>query len=302
MMRREVRNGAQRVGAAAETSVVRVRGAEPLNVRRLAACWLLGGAMALAAGLAARAEPLVPSTLAKASHEAAPLGLPGARALASAPVAVAVQTGAAIRPPARPPFTAAARWDGHGEGRDWSVAAMRAIDAAPRDLREVVPADIDAWCPGYERNPPHLRAAFWVGTVSALARHESTFREDAVGGGGAWHGLLQISPATARGYGCEAATGEALRDGEANLACAIRIMSRTVSRDGVVAAGGGGIAADWGPMSREGLREQMREWVRGQSYCEVETAVMASLRPEARPEVQVAALWPGDLAGASLPR
>jgi hypothetical protein len=52
------------------------------------------------------------------------------------------------------------------------------------------------------------------------------------------------------------------------------------------------------------LREQMREWVRGQSYCEVQTAVTASLRPEARPErdVQVAGLWPGDLVRASLPR
>ena len=43
-----------------------------------------------------------------------------------------------------------------------------------------------------------------------------------------------ISPATARSYGCEATSAEALNDGEANIACAIRIMSRTVTRDGVV--------------------------------------------------------------------
>ncbi len=298
-----------------------------MTARTLVARWLLGGTMAMAAGLAARAEPLVPPVpTVQASYAApGPVGLlvaprdailpphpalqplaeaparPRARALASIPVAIAVQSGAALRPSARPVFTAAARWDGHGEGQDWSVAAMRALDAAPRDLREVVPADIDAWCPGYEGNPPHLRAAFWVGTVSALARYESTFDEGAVGGGGAWHGLLQISPATARGYGCEAASGEALRDGEANLACAIRIMSRTVSRDGVVAAGGGGIAADWGPMSREALREQMREWVRGQSYCRVEAAVMASLRPEARPGDEVEVAWL-DLGVAAMPR
>jgi hypothetical protein len=36
-------------------------------------------------------------------------------------------------------------------------------------------------------------------------------------------------------------------------------------------------------MSNDRLREQMREWVRGQSYCEVETAVMASLIPPVRP-------------------
>jgi hypothetical protein len=269
----------------------------PLHARP----WLLGGTIAVAAGLAASAEPLAPvsSDLVLAAYDVplteglaqsalqpmkeAPLR-PVPRPLASVPVEVTVQSGAAIRPEPRPVFTAEARWDGTSEGEEWSEAAMLAIEEAPRDLTEIVPADIGAWCPGYERNPPHLRAAFWVGTVSALARYESTFREGAVGGGGSWYGLLQISPATARHYGCEAATGDALRDGEANLECAVRIMSRTVARDGVVAAGGRGIAADWGPMSREETREQMQDWVSDQSYCEVRTAVMASLVPPSRPE------------------
>ncbi len=300
----------------------------PLHV----AAWTLGGLVAVA-GLAASAEPLAPSAaeaagrssiLSSLSHvepasfemsapaAAQPARQPMAeaplrpqwRALARIPVEVSVQSGAAVRPVARPVFTAEARWDGTAEGEDWSAAAMRAIDAAPRDLAEAVPADIVSWCPGYERNPRHLRAAFWVGTVSALARYESTFREGAVGGGGAWHGLLQISPATARAYGCEAQTGEALRDGEANIECAIRIMSRTVTRDGVVAANGGGIAADWGPMSREDARERIREWVSGQSYCEATGAVWAALIPPARPERQggedsfeVASLDAAPLAG-----
>ena len=161
---------------------------------------------------------------------------------------------------------------------------MKAIDEAPHDLTDLVPADIDEWCPGYENNPPQLRAAFWVGTVSTLARYESNFNPQAQGGGGAWHGLLQISPATARHYGCDATTPQELHDGEANLECAIRIMSRTVTRDGVVSAGNDGIAADWGPMSNPDLRDQMRHWVSQQSYCEKNYAVMASLRPVARPE------------------
>lgn len=271
--------------------------------------WTLGGTIAVIAGLAASAEPLAPNAadlgdgaplLASvtgvetlsfempdptvAQPLAEPPLRPRARALASIPVEVSVQSGAALRPEARPVFTAGARWDGTAEGEEWSVAAMQAIDRAPQDLTDVVPADIGAWCPGYENNPRHLRAAFWVGTVSALANYESTFREGAVGGGGAWHGLLQISPATARGYGCEAGSAEALRDGEANIECAIRIMSRTVSRDGVVAAGGGGIAADWGPMAKQSLREKIREWVSGQDYCEATGAVWASVVPPVRPE------------------
>lgn len=268
--------------------------------------WTLGGTFAVIAGLAANAEPLAPmppesrpSTLAMDSHAPLRVSLdaiqpmrepplrPQARALASIPVEIAVQTGAAMRPEPRPVFTAEARWDDRAQGEAWSEATMEAIDEAPRDLRDIVPADIDDWCPGYRNNPPHLRAAFWVGTVSALARYESTFNERAVGGGGAWHGLLQISPATARGYGCEATTATELHDGEANLECAIRIMSRTVTRDGVVAAGDEGIAADWGPMANDSLREKMREWVRGQSYCEENMAVMASLRPVARPELEI---------------
>ena len=88
-----------------------------------------------------------------------------------------------------------------------------------------------------------------------------------VGGGGRWFGLVQISPGTARGYGCEAKSGQALLDGEKNLSCAIRILSTTVPRDGVVAAGGGGIAADWGPFVSSAKRKDMRDWVSGQSYC-----------------------------------
>ncbi len=276
--------------------------------------WTLGGTIAVMAGLAASAEPLAPNAaglegaapllasvtgVETLAYEIPDLGVgalsavqpmteaplrPRARALASIPVAVSVQAGAASRPEARPVFTAEARWDGTAEGGEWSEVAMQAIDAAPHDLTDVIPADIDSWCPGYENNPRHLRAAFWVGTVSALAKYESTFREGAVGGGGAWHGLLQISPATARGYGCEAGSGEALRDGEANIECAIRIMSRTVSRDGVVAAGGGGIAADWGPMANAGKRESIREWVSDQDYCEATGAVWAALVPPVRPE------------------
>jgi hypothetical protein len=160
-----------------------------------------------------------------------------------------------------------ARWDFRPEGKQWTEASVAALGSYGRPLVDIVPGDINAWCPGYATASEAERKAFWIGMLSALAKHESTWRPEAAGGGGKWFGLLQIAPATARGYGCKAQTAEALKDGSANLACAIRIMSVTVPRDGVLAANGRGIAADWGPFHQASKREEMRNWVRSQPYC-----------------------------------
>jgi hypothetical protein len=160
-----------------------------------------------------------------------------------------------------------ARWDFRPEGRQWTEASVTALASHGRPLIDIVPRDIEAWCPDYQSATEDERKAFWIGLISALAEHESTWRPEAAGGGGRWIGLLQISPATARHYGCEAQSVSALKNGAANVACAIRIMSVTVPRDGVVAAGGRGIAADWGPFHQASKRESMRNWVRSQPYC-----------------------------------
>jgi hypothetical protein len=160
------------------------------------------------------------------------------------------------------------RWDMRKDSAELTRAALLALDTHGTPLTVVVPSDIERWCPAYPEADEADRAAFWSGLLSALAKHESTWNPKAVGGGGRWFGLVQISPGTARGYGCEAKSGQALLDGEKNLSCAIRILSTTVPRDGVVAAGGGGIAADWGPFISSTKRKDMREWVSNQSYCQ----------------------------------
>ncbi len=162
-----------------------------------------------------------------------------------------------------------ARWDFRPEGHQWTEASISALATYGRPLIELVPEDIDAWCPGYKTASETERKAFWIGLLSSLAKHESTWRPEVSGGGGKWHGLLQIAPATARGYGCRAQTAEALKDGAANLSCAIRIMAVTVPRDRVVDANGRGVAADWGPFHQSKKREEMRTWVRNQPYCSV---------------------------------
>lgn len=163
------------------------------------------------------------------------------------------------------------RWDNQTSQADvWTRATLGAIENHGTRLPDTVPADIASWCPAYPTASRSDREAFWAGLFSALAKHESTWNPRAVGGGGKWFGLVQIAPATARGYGCTAKSGEALKDGALNLSCAVRIAAHTVPRDGVVAAGGRGIAADWGPFHSTRKRADIMQWTAAQRYCRSE--------------------------------
>ncbi|MEP3846512.1 MAG: lytic transglycosylase [Paracoccaceae bacterium] len=187
-----------------------------------------------------------------------------------------------VRPKARTNEPVATRWThqpGHGV---WEQAAISALKTHASGLVEMVPGDIRTWCPAYPDADDQARRAFWVGFLSALAKFESTYRETAIGGGGRWHGLLQILPGTARSYGCEARSGAALRNGGANLSCALRIMAVTVRRDGVVHGRGSswqGVSADWGPMRSQSKRTDIANWTRSMPACQSKR----SLRPKARP-------------------
>jgi hypothetical protein len=159
------------------------------------------------------------------------------------------------------------QWDHRPEADVWTEATLRALSEEGLPLLTLEPQDIDTWCPDYIAADPEQRAAFWAGLLSSLAKYESTWNPQAVGGGGQWFGLVQISPGTARGYGCDASTGDALQDGAENLACAVRIAASTVPRDGVVASGRSGLAADWAPFLNPSHRAEMAAWTRSQDYC-----------------------------------
>lgn len=160
------------------------------------------------------------------------------------------------------------RWDHRTEANAWTSRALTSLRSNGAALPAIVPHDIDTWCPGYATASKEDREAFWIGLVSALAKHESTWNPAAVGGGGRWFGLVQISPSTARLYGCNAKSGSALKNGADNISCAIRIMSRTVMRDGVVSEGMRGVAADWGPFHSASKRNDMIAWTRAQPFCQ----------------------------------
>jgi Transglycosylase SLT domain len=279
---------------------------------------ILGGMVALAlgvmAGSSALAEAVMPSesgdTILTPAFPALNGGMPfdgqqfawtGVAPVARPVPDVVVRTGATLRPVARSAWVPDMRWDARPEAEEWTRATMAAVRDA--GLTEVLPVDIATWCPAYPGNDELRRAAFWTGVLSALTRHESTHNPEAVGGGGLYHGLLQILPSTARQYGCTATTGAELRDGTANLQCAVRIAAENVIRDGAVAREDGrnaGIARDWGPMTVAARRAEMAEWTRAQDYCQLQTLVAEAPRPPARPWTLVATADAPDAEAISL--
>lgn len=184
-----------------------------------------------------------------------------------------------VKPPIREGHIPNTSW-AHLQGTDlWTRSAISALKTHGSPLVSMIPADIGDWCPAYPNASEDGRRAFWVGFLSALAKHESTYRPQVVGGGGRWYGLLQILPATARGYDCRARTGAALKHGPSNLSCGVRIMAVTVLRDGVVSRRGKGVAADWGPLVSSRKRSDMQAWTKKQPYC----TALSSVRPKLRP-------------------
>ena len=158
------------------------------------------------------------------------------------------------------------RW-GDRKGADaWTRATLAALDRHGVAILSKVPSDIGAYCPGYAGQGAEGRKAFWAGLMSAVAKHESTYNPAAKGGGGKWLGLMQISPATWRHYGCSGA----MLNGADNMACAVKIMARQVGRDNAVARSGEGwrgVARDWAPMRSAAKRADIANWTKSQSYC-----------------------------------
>lgn len=163
----------------------------------------------------------------------------------------------------------AMRWDHRPEAAEWTSRSLAAIARHDAALAAQVPGDIRAWCPAYETNGIAERRAFWVGLMSAVAKYESSWNPKASGGGGRYIGLMQISPKSARNYGCTATSAGALKDGAANLECAAELVAYHVARDGQVAGKGNrGIGRDWMPLRKSSKRAEIAAWTSAQSYCQ----------------------------------
>jgi hypothetical protein len=163
----------------------------------------------------------------------------------------------------------AMRWDHRPEAAEWTARSLAAIQAHDDVLAGAVPADIQNWCPAYESNGLPERRAFWAGLLSAVAKYESSWNPAAAGGGGRYIGIMQISPKSAANHGCAATSAKALKDGGANLECAVEMMAEQVGRDGVVAGKGNrGVGRDWMPLRKGKMRGEMAAWTAAQGYCQ----------------------------------
>lgn len=137
-----------------------------------------------------------------------------------------------------------AAWDGRTpDAAKFTEITERAIDELGPQLLESVPRDIETFCPNYARLGAEERKGVWLMMVSAIAKFESNFRpsvsyrENFVNSKGELivsRGLLQLSSESANGFGCRIRQESDLHDPEKNLTCGVRILTRTITRDGIV--------------------------------------------------------------------
>lgn len=160
----------------------------------------------------------------------------------------------------------AMHWDGRDSSAEWTDATLAALDSEGAVLMSRVPSDVMEYCPSYASQSPENRKAFWAGLLSAMAKYESSHNPRAKGGGGRYQGLMQISTATARNFGC----GGSMLDAKANMACAVKIAATQVSQDNAIARGNGGwrgVARDWMPLRNKAKRAEIAGWTKKQAYC-----------------------------------
>jgi hypothetical protein len=162
----------------------------------------------------------------------------------------------------------AMRWDHLPQAAAWTTSVLAEIRKNDAALASRVPADIQNWCPKYETASMSERRAFWAGLLSAIAKYESNMNANASGGRGRYIGLMQISPKSAANYGCTAVTQQSLKDANANLQCAVKIIAVSVGKDGEVAGTGKkGVGRDWMPLRNSKKRAAMMEYTATQEYC-----------------------------------
>lgn len=160
-------------------------------------------------------------------------------------------------------------WSGQAQSAEWTAATLEALQTEGVALMSAMPADVLEYCPGYARQSPQDRAAFWAGFLSKVADLESGWNPVARRGDAL--GMLGITTRTAQSHGC----GAGLLEVRENLKCGVRIMARNIVRDGTIggtdadgaARGWKGVTRDWLSLRSAARRSDVARWTRRQSYC-----------------------------------
>ena len=178
-----------------------------------------------------------------------------------------------------------ARWDRHDDGKTWTRYTATALNNYGQGLISSAPKDVAQYCPSYAGLQPQQRRAFWIHLISALSKYESNFDpsvkfdETTVdpkmitvsGQPIISRGLLQISKESANGYGCKINEASQLHDANTNLSCAVRILDRWITRDGVISgqvdAGWRGAARYFSPFRDDNKRQAMQTLSQNLSFC-----------------------------------
>jgi hypothetical protein len=150
-------------------------------------------------------------------------------------------------------------WDGkHSEAGLWTEYVLQAIENSK--LPTIVPKDTLDWCPAYSGQSASGRTEIWASLISKMAQYESGYKNsstytesfnDAKGHKVVSRGLLQISQESANGYSCGITDAQMLHDAKTNLTCAVKIIERWETRDGVISKyseGWKGVARYWSVM------------------------------------------------------
>ena len=178
-------------------------------------------------------------------------------------------------------FAQSLDWGGKPEGRAWTKIVADAIVANDDELIAATPSDMSVYCPGYATKNTEAKREFWAMLFSALARYESNYDpatsftesfKDSAGKFVVSRGLLQISKESANGYGCGINDENVLHDPAVNLACAVKIGQRWVSKDGRISklttsGKWRGMARYWSPFRSDTKRAVLQRALRGAPGC-----------------------------------
>ncbi|ATC32989.1 hypothetical protein CA606_11975 [Caulobacter vibrioides] len=116
------------------------------------------------------------------------------------------------------------------------VTLLEPLLGATHPLAATLPVDAATFCPQYAELALKDRALVWRTLLTAMARPESNFQAAEpyweVDQGQYSIGLLQLSLSDEAGYGCGLKSEADLTRPDVNLACAVKIMTRWVTKDG----------------------------------------------------------------------